>query len=84
MLIASILLMLVAPISSLVLADGMVTYSVSLALIGLLILVVAIVAVYKIAIAVFKGTGEFLINNIGLTAAIVSFVLIVLYMMGIL
>lgn len=83
-LIASIFMMLLAPISSLILADGMVTYSISLALIGLLILVVAIVAVYKVAIAVFKGTGEFLINNIGLTAAIVSFVLIVLYMMGIL
>ena len=83
-LIASVYLMLIAPISSLVLADGMVTYSVSLALIGLLVLVVAIIAVYKVAIAVFKGTGEFLINNIGLTAAILSFILIILYMMGIL
>ncbi len=84
-LIVAIVLALTNAVSGLLIgATNKVIYSQSLAVFALLMFVVGLLTMYKAGSSVFKGMGEFVVNNVALNAAIFSLIFIVLYMLGIL
>ena len=82
--VTGIVLLILAAVTGMMISNGLVIYSISYALIGFGILVVAFITTFSAAIVVIKKVCGFFVENVGITVTFVSLVFIILYILGIL